>query len=332
MTSPQAAMDAVITWVDGADPQHRCKMANYLNTLKQRPDSADPTRFSDNGELDYAVASIRQYAPWIRTIYIVTDEQTPELVNSDQAGDGPAIKIVDHKEIFRGHEQYLPVFNSLSIEAMLWRIEGLSEDFIYLNDDMMFIRPVAPENFVRGEQYVVRGRWRKKRNRKWLYRLRKKLGHQSTAGKVSHRDTQEHSADAINDDRRYLDLPHCPVVMNRGFFRTFFTEHPNILNATLSHRFRHSQQVWAVSLFVHHSIAQGKAIIDKQLTTVYVKGDRYAEKRIESILQKADDDPDARFFCIQSLDKAPPKERKRLISWLDRKIPSARVAAEAEHP
>ena len=40
-----------------------------------------------------------------------------------------------------------PVFNSHAIESSLHRIPGLSENFIYLNDDVYVRKPVQPEHF-----------------------------------------------------------------------------------------------------------------------------------------------------------------------------------------
>lgn len=41
----------------------------------------------------------------------------------------------------------LPTFNSTAIEFNLHRIEGLSEYFVYYNDDVILTRPVKPEDF-----------------------------------------------------------------------------------------------------------------------------------------------------------------------------------------
>ena len=123
--------------------------------------AADPTRFGDCGEIDYCVASLLRFAPWLRTIHIVTDAQTPSLMERLKGTPfEDRVRVVDHKVIFSGYEQFLPTFSSLSIEAMLWRIPGLAERFIYLNDDFQIIRPVALEDFFRDDGVVLRGKWR----------------------------------------------------------------------------------------------------------------------------------------------------------------------------
>jgi hypothetical protein len=81
------------------------------------------------------------FAPWVRTIHIVTAGQTPAWLDTGH----PRVRIVDHREILP--PDALPTFNSQAIETGLHRIPGLSEHFVYLNDDMFLGRPVPPELF-----------------------------------------------------------------------------------------------------------------------------------------------------------------------------------------
>lgn len=55
------------------------------------------------------------------------------------------ISIVDHRAIIA--EEFLPTFNSHVIEAHLHKINGLSEHFIYFNDDVFVGRPLHPGHF-----------------------------------------------------------------------------------------------------------------------------------------------------------------------------------------
>lgn len=50
------------------------------------------------------------------------------------------------KDIFR-NLSHLPTFSSPAIESHIHRIEGLSQKFIYLNDDVMFGKDVWPDDF-----------------------------------------------------------------------------------------------------------------------------------------------------------------------------------------
>jgi hypothetical protein len=96
-----------------------------------------------NDEIRFCLRSIHNLAPWIRAIWPVTDNQVSAAIDRRRA-ERDNIRIVDHREIFRGNEQLLPTFNSLAIETMLWLIDGLADCFLYFNDDMMFVGPVEP--------------------------------------------------------------------------------------------------------------------------------------------------------------------------------------------
>lgn len=50
------------------------------------------------------------------------------------------------QEIF-ANASHLPTFSSPAIESNLHKIPGLSDKFIYMNDDVMFGREVWPDDF-----------------------------------------------------------------------------------------------------------------------------------------------------------------------------------------
>ncbi|XP_068729613.1 N-acetylglucosamine-1-phosphotransferase subunits alpha/beta-like [Montipora capricornis] len=100
------------------------------------------SRFADNEELKYSLRSVEKHAPWVRNIYIVTNGQIPSWLNLEN----PRLKIITHQELFV-NKSHLPTFSSPAIESHLHRIPGLSQKFIYLNDDVMFADNVWPDDF-----------------------------------------------------------------------------------------------------------------------------------------------------------------------------------------
>ena len=60
--------------------------------------------------------------------------------------DHPRVRVVPHEAIFPDITA-LPTFSSHAIEACLWRIEGLSEHFVYFNDDMFLGRATSKATF-----------------------------------------------------------------------------------------------------------------------------------------------------------------------------------------
>lgn len=140
MPEPSFPVDAVITWVDGSEPQYKKK-------LRQAHDAFFPGkrieagRHRDNGELRYALRALTAYAPWLRTIHLVTDGQRPSWLKANH----PKIRLADHREFIPS--EFLPTFNSHVIESFLHRLPGLAEHYIYFNDDVFLGRPVRKADF-----------------------------------------------------------------------------------------------------------------------------------------------------------------------------------------
>ncbi len=138
-------VDIVYTWVDGNDPLWVKKFTFYNQQDKNTAylsEDIGAQRFSSNNELLYSLRSVAYFLKDIRNIYIVTDNQTPHWLDTNHE----KIKIIDHKEILT-ENCILPNFNSHAIEANIHRIPGLSEHFIYFNDDFLLWRPMQLSNF-----------------------------------------------------------------------------------------------------------------------------------------------------------------------------------------
>jgi hypothetical protein len=139
-------IDLVYAWVDGNDPEWQERKAKYTPGVDtHNVSAAQLARFANRDELRYSMRSTAMYAGWVRTIYLVTDGQVPEWLDTSH----PKVRVVDHRDIFRDPSA-LPVFNSHAIESQLHHIDGLAEHYLYLNDDMFFGRPVEPELFFHG--------------------------------------------------------------------------------------------------------------------------------------------------------------------------------------
>jgi hypothetical protein len=138
-------VDLVYTWVDGRDPAWLDRKDEVLRGLDLEltvRDAYDDSRYRNRDELKYSLRSVEMYADFVRHVYIVTDDQVPAWLDTDNA----RVSVVSHKELF-GDLGQLPTFNSHAIEATLHRIEGLAEHYIYLNDDFLFTRRVRPNTF-----------------------------------------------------------------------------------------------------------------------------------------------------------------------------------------
>ena len=136
-------MDAVITYVNGLDPQWQEEYARVVGG------DALGKRFRDWGTLPYLLRGIRKHMPYVNNVYLVvaSESQVPDWVKDSD------IKVILHKEIIPS--EYLPTFNCNTIELFLHRIPGLDEQFLNFNDDMFPVRGTKAEEFFRDGKPVT---------------------------------------------------------------------------------------------------------------------------------------------------------------------------------
>ena len=137
-------IDFVITWVDDTDPVWREKKSKRTGIALN--DGNTEVRYRDWDTLKYWFRGVEKFAPWVRYVFFVTDNQKPEWLNEDH----PKLKWINHTDYIP--EEYLPTFNSHTIEWNFHRIEELSETFVYFNDDMFLINDTTPEDFFENGQ------------------------------------------------------------------------------------------------------------------------------------------------------------------------------------
>ena len=133
-----SGIDFVIPWVDGSDPDWRRRKAQVTGDVFS--DDRDQ-RYREWGLLPYWFRAVETFAPWVRKIHFICDQEPPEWLNTSH----PKLHIVRHEDYLP--EEYRPAFSSHPIELNLHRIEGLSEQFVYFNDDMYLLRPIEPKDF-----------------------------------------------------------------------------------------------------------------------------------------------------------------------------------------
>ncbi|MGN1225784.1 MAG: stealth family protein [Candidatus Cryptobacteroides sp.] len=128
-------MDIVITYVNGLDPEWLADYAKYTDIPVMTK------RFRDWGTLPYLLRGIEQNLPFVENVFLVlaAESQVPQWLNKD------TVKVVYHRDFVP--QEYLPTFNSNSIESFLHCIPGLGERFLYFNDDMFPMLPSKESDF-----------------------------------------------------------------------------------------------------------------------------------------------------------------------------------------
>lgn len=135
-------IDFVVSWVDSGDPTWITKKNRYMGDIQDiKNDNVSEERYRDYGTLMYFFRSVEKYASWVNHIYLITDNQIPKWLNSDNK----KVTVIDHRDII--DSKYLPLFNSNAIEWNMNSIPGLSDNFVYFNDDYLLNGLVQPEDF-----------------------------------------------------------------------------------------------------------------------------------------------------------------------------------------
>jgi len=132
-------IDAVIAWVDGSDEKWQKEKSKYKPETDSK-ESDNPARYRSWDNFNLLLRSILTNLPWLNKIYIVTAGQTPSWYKENDK-----VKIVFHEEFIP--KEYLPTFNANPIELNIHRIKGISEQFIYFNDDMFIMKKMKPTDF-----------------------------------------------------------------------------------------------------------------------------------------------------------------------------------------
>lgn len=296
----EKGIDVVIAWVDGTDPILKQKRETYKPSKTVASDAVTATRFASDDEIYYNIASIIKYVPFCRHIYVVSDQQQPKFIDEFAKQNlcaADKIRVVDHKEIFSGYESFLPTFNTRSIESMIWNIKGLSDYFIYMNDDFFFNQSVTVDDFLDNEKLIIHGGWRKNAalNAKLNFRKsRFKLF--GTPIQPRHTIAQMLSAKILGMDQ-FFEIHHYPHIVDKSILRDYLLEHPKFLVEQIKYKFRDVAQVNPITLMNHLKIQKNEAHLKPETTINYLKNETSVDTFIETLENK-----DVKYGCIQSLD------------------------------
>lgn len=320
-------IDAVISWVDGYDPDYQKKLNDFCKqTSLVRSHVIEPTRIQQSNEIYYCLHGLRRFAPWLRHIYLLTNAQKPRVL--DELADNEfakKIKLIDQNELLSRQGINTPVFNSLSVEWLMWHIPDLSNQFLYLNDDFFIIRDVKPEDFFRQGRLVLRGEWKVQTVHKWRYFFKRWLSSQEAWSSFiykanPHRYWQEQSAKMAGYDRRFYLLPHAPFPLLKSTYDAYAQVMPELFNHNAGYPFRHQRQLSSIPLMVHNDIKLHRVVYDEDKCTVTVHGSAHSPRKIKARLSWAARNKQVAFICMQSIDEAPSAVRDMMKAWLEQQL------------
>lgn len=311
-------IDAVIAWVDGNDPVHAAKRERFGGpAVRVRPDVGGDTRFVSSGEIYFCLASILRFAPFVRRIHIVTDGQDPQaedFVRQHFPGTQTRVQVVDHRTLYRGYEDLLPVFNSLSIETMLWRIPDLAEQFVYFNDDVFLTAPMRPEDWFEDGRAVCYAAGRLPSGLARLLRAVKPR--RGGVRPFGHKDGMLNAADRLGA-RSFYHLTHTPFALLRSPLERYFAERPEVLRANAQPRFRDPSQFNPQELGYLLAAREGRCLLRPgKGRCLFLKPAPDKPGYVARKLREAARMPQLRFGCINSMEQASPQEQRLFLDWI----------------
>eukprot|EP00299_Pterocystis_sp_00344_P017630 c8834_g1_i1.p1 GENE.c8834_g1_i1~~c8834_g1_i1.p1 ORF type:complete len:588 (-),score=179.27 c8834_g1_i1:70-1800(-) len=240
-------VDIVITWYNPDDPQAKASYDSRLQSIDQSglaPGVTDSKRRTDAGELRYNLRAIEKNVPWVRHVFLVVPDDCtlPSWLDTS----APHLRIVRHNQIFSS-SSYLPTFNSQAIESRLHYIPGLSEQFIYLNDDMFINQQVSKNTFFTGDGKA----------RVWPgWCVTEQSNSHALSVKNSLRLMKGMTKKWTTDYTLHHHAKPLTISMMRESQRTF----GDAWKLTETHPFRHKQDIWPILMASVQCVDSGKCV------------------------------------------------------------------------
>jgi len=316
-------IDIVFSWVDGTDKEWQRARAKRMASYVVGEGDDNEARYRQIDELRYALRSVYLYAPWIRNIYIATDSPRPAWL-----AEHPRVHIMRSEDFFQD-TSVLPTHNSQAVESQIHHIPGLSEYFLYSNDDMFFGRPVSPDMFFSpgGLTKFIEASTRIGLGENNAYRS----GFENAA-RVNRRLLHERFGRVTT---RHLE--HTAAPLRKSVVEELERTFPEDFERTAASRFRSSTDISVTnSLYHYYALLTGRAVTKVGAKVLYIDTTtRSGLKRMKAMLGKRRYD----FFCLNdgSFPEVTPDERARkmrtfLDSYFATPAPWERTVATQQLP
>ncbi|MBD5786371.1 Stealth CR1 domain-containing protein [Cellulosimicrobium terreum] len=306
-------VDAVYLWVDDSDPRWRARRdaARAEGGLAPVAAPDDETlaahRFRDRGELRASLRSLEMYAPWIRTIYLVTDDQRPDWLDLEH----DRVQIVDHREVFADPD-VLPSYNSHAIGAQVHRITGLSDHYLLMNDDVMINKAVTPYDF-----FTPQGQLRISFSRT----LRPSVGDEKQSALELARSRTAALLERDHGRRVTALFGHVPVPQRTDLARELEERYADEIGRTVANRFRSADDVVISSwLHLYTALLTGRGVRSDLSFGYFNIGDPEVRERMDAM-------SGVRSYDVICLNDVPPPDGGEeadagwLVDWLDTLYP-----------
>lgn len=144
-------VDYIITYVNNKESGWKNTFIQYCreHNLRQYIHKIYNERYSGTCWLPYHLKLVKKNMPFVNKVFVVVSNKA-QLKGIELTDN---VVIVEHKDFIPN--DFLPTFNSTTIEIFLPLIKGLSERFIYANDDMLPIGKLEESDFFSNDKVKI---------------------------------------------------------------------------------------------------------------------------------------------------------------------------------
>ena len=296
-------IDLVYTWVDGSDPNWIRNKNKFLEISKTKINDNEKSnkRFINTNELKYSLRGVYKYLPWVNKIYIVVaDGQIPQWLNINH----PKIQLIKHSQIFPNKED-LPTFNSHAIECHLHRIPNLTENYIYINDDVFI------------GDYINKNEFINSNNKLSYFTSNHKCNFNENHAKQSAYYGAWYKTKKLLYNKFKLN-PNCQnhygIILKKSNFTNVKKIFPNEFKSTSSSKFRDSDNIVPNGLAYQFGLYNNDYIMNNDIKGIMTGNND--PKILNNITKNK-----PKMFCINNNNKYNPSLIKFLESYYPEKSP-----------
>ena len=239
-------------------------------------------------DIVYSLRSVKKYIKWIRRIWIIVDDIVTDidLENGGIDLNDPIIHVVRYKDFIP--TKYLPItWNSNVVESWIWKIQELSDKFIYFCDDMYVGKTCTIDMFFYKDFPIVR--------------INRGPPNHSVTVKVKGNDYVDMWQNAITEHNiHYTRLVHNCMPYRKSLMKKYYATYKNEIHAASSNSVRSGKKDFNLLRFSGSlSVMHGDAML---LATDPINVDYFVEssnkKAIANILIIK-----PQFFCINNTSR-----------------------------
>ena len=240
-------MDIVVLYCDDTDNE----WLNSFNHFKELELGAGANRannrqafgverYRDWDAFKYWFRGVEENCKWVNKVYLVVarESQVPYWLNTNNE----KLQVVYHRDFVP--KELLPTFNGLTAEFYVSFIKGLSDKFIYCNDDFYFINDTPLDKFYRENKLVFEDY----QDNFHYYPKKYEEGSDGVFYKFLNNNLK-FLHQVTNGNCHFYKNPHLPIIRDTTFEREFIKEHwGTFLESHSYSRFR-NEHIYTSALF-----------------------------------------------------------------------------------